>query len=1055
MKYFLTTFFNRSHLCVTVSLLFLFNAGCITVADENASSAGNVGGSSSEQGNSSLSLSNAYWGRLVDIFDVNGILIEADVVIREDVVNDDDYTFTLNPITQKEVLTISHAEGTVDFELAIDSAKSGLPTLQEKGAEDPAPFTKVARNGAIRLEFTELVAPSTVNRQTVQILEGAADSSFRNLEVKYITKEEVGLDGEPMGVIIIDPTVSKYDSENSVSGITENGVGFPSSVNATDPNLKLYIPTTVNVFANQTMVLQNKALTQNFGVQRNSVGNIIEPHEFIGLDPVSVRVVRTGNSADLYNGFLLDILSPDLISEQSVSILSVVEIGPSVRTITFTNNVVNCRGVTPKISDVFEVPDLINGDDAVLQVTQLDDTADSNGYVVTAALIEGSLNASSVAQDAVLTTRYTFEDYDYQLCFVKFSPAPTELPATGVLPSATVTVTFSEAMDISSVRSLDSMVLASANLAANPGDEDSEWLFGTTENVGDYIDRLPGFGSGGGSGRIMFGPIQPSGDAQSFTLAPVAGITDGFGEGGLIHLSLALRDGNSGILDLAGNPVGFTDFVAGHTTQNAVTPRITLNGNADDIKYFALRGNGIDENNDQMAEYSGQLGTIEGDGVLRGRPVIRYSRQADRTNTYVGQRIAFTQGLMTPLVPSGAVTMSLFGYHHLGFGLNNSNEYNVDIEGMSWSPFNGIVYDTTFQRYSVALAHSNRFPDDWIDPGDGYPEYKNSGLKRRTGSTSPLFDKNIYGFGDDPVKYADLDEKIVFDVPTYTISQVNVYKTPGGVDMYPWPEFTDTYTYRDTSFPLPDGQNLLGGNINDGWGVPPRVVTENKVYDRGTIPSIGLPLLMRMRCYVVGGEYGYNGSQVQIMVGSSSIPAFRVFSMGGVQNGIWDYVVPDLDGAGTAPEGGTGVGNLAHGPELYWGQVDFVTRVSRVFTHWFDAGAPVDFFSSFTLEPTPAQANPGTSVEVQFRTSPAISVAGCVNETSPLEDAASIFDAYGEYDNSLGCGNVSLPTEWTSDPSELTLNPSQYFQLRFTFIANIDQNLPAELDAFGFAYTTF
>ena len=96
-----------------------------------------------------------------------------------------------------------------------------------------------------------------------------------------------------------------------------------------------------------------------------------------------------------------------------------------------------------------------------------------------------------------------------------------------------------------------------------------------------------------------------------------------------------------------------------------------------------------------------------------------------------------------------------------------------------------------------------------------------------------------------------------------------------------------------------------------------------------------------------------------------------------------------------------------------------------------------------------------TELEISFRTSPAISVAGCVNETSPLEDAASIFDAYGEYDNSLGCGNVSLPTDWTSDPSELTLNPSQYFQLRFTFIANIDQNLPAELDAFGFAYTTF
>ena len=54
MRYFLATFFNRSCFFQALSLLFLLNAGCITVADENASNTGNVGGGSNQQGNSSL-----------------------------------------------------------------------------------------------------------------------------------------------------------------------------------------------------------------------------------------------------------------------------------------------------------------------------------------------------------------------------------------------------------------------------------------------------------------------------------------------------------------------------------------------------------------------------------------------------------------------------------------------------------------------------------------------------------------------------------------------------------------------------------------------------------------------------------------------------------------------------------------------------------------------------------------------------------------------------------------------------------------------------------------
>jgi hypothetical protein len=1018
--------------------------------------------SGSAFGNSDLKLADAKWGRLVDVFDADGLLYEVDIVIREDVIADGvDYDFFINPISQKEILTILHVQnsGTGEFENALDTAISDLPTLKELGPESQGPFVKVPRNAAIRLEFTEHVAAETVNRQTVRVLVGSSAEGFDNLEVKYIVKDEFDDFGNPVGVIIIDPTISEIDSSNSASGLTVNGIGLPESADTETPNLKIFIPSVVNVFANQTMVLTNKSGTQNFSLHLNESGDtIIEPHQFIGLDPVSVRALRSGNSADAYNGFLKDVVLPQLISEQRVTVSSVVELGATQRILTYSNDALGCQGILPKAGDVFELNVAAQLQNAFVQITTVVDSSDPTAYLVRGTLISGDLAPTSSSLEGVLTTAYSAQDSDYQLCFLSFTPEPAVLPATGVDPAATISVMFSEAMDSKTVRSLDSMVLATSNMdtviPSDPIEPDAEWV-PSEETVADYLDRLPGFGVGGDSGRIMFGPIQSSGDARTYTLAPLAGITDAFADGPLAQISLAIRAGTTGVLDLAGNPVGFSGFVAGHSRQSAVTDKLTVSGVAANIKYFALRGNGVDEDNDQSPEYGGQLGQYNGDGVLRGRAVNRFSRQADKTNTYVGQRISFTSGIMTPLVPAGAVLHTIYGYHHLGFGLSNNQEYNLDVEGMSWSPFQGIVYDTTFDRYSIALAHSERLPDDWIDPASGYPAYNNSGLKRLS---SNLFDHNIYGFGQDPILHAELDETIVFDVPQYSISQANVYLANGGVAMYPWPDFSQTFTYRDTSLPLPNGNDLAGGNNasgttvdSRGWGCPPRVVNEDRTYEKSLIPTIGLPLLMRYRCYVVGAEFGFNGSQVQIMVGSSALPAFRVFSWGGLTGSNWDFVVPDADGAGSSP---TSRGSIkAYGPEIHWGQVDFVTKVSHVYTHWFNAGGALDWFSNLTLEPTPQQSNPGTSVEVEFRTSPAINTAACVNETTPLEDASNAFDAYGEYDEEIGCATVTEGSAWVSDPSSLVSLQYPYFQLRFTFIANTQLNLEAEMDAFGFAYT--
>ena len=1015
-------------------------------------------------GKSTLYLDDMNWGRLVDVLDGTGKLVENDVVIRESIESDGvNYLVSQNILTQSDVLTILHVDGTAGFEQAFRDAQAGLASLQTKGFSDPPPYSKVARNGAIRLEFSEYVDPATVDRQTIQVLVEQSQGIFSNLEVRYVVKQEVGADGSPKGVVIIDPTISKIDSVNL--NVPENSIGLPDSFDQVRANVKIRIPTKVNPFINQTQILRNLEDTQSFDVRRNGGGTAIqEPYELAGFDPVAVRAFRSGNEADPFKGFMTDNVKPSLIVTLDATIASVQVLG-ALRALTYSIDAVGCRALAPKTGDVFQVGD------AIIQVTQVVSSTDPNAYRVQGSLLTGDLQPGSSALQGNLTTRYTSADQPLQLCYVTFNPEAVALPATGVDPFSSLTVRFSEPVDGATIRSLDSMVLASVDLdapAPQPGEDPDparQWnAFGEGETVGEYIDRLPGFDLEGGSGRIQFGPITVGGDSQTFTLTPLAGMTDSHGEGpGLfpsgMFLNLALRDGPDGIIDLAGNTVDFAGFVAGEPSQSEF---LTLGGAPSTWptdKYFALRGNGADENGDQLPEYGGQLGAVQGDGILRGRALQRFTRAADPTNVYVGQRLRFGSGLMTPLTPAGAVLMTAWAPHHLGFGVTNPAEFDLSVEGLSWSPFDGIVYDDVFNRYSVALSHGNRIADDYIDPGSGYPNYPESGLKRLS---SQNFDSNIFAFSDDPVKYAEFDEKVVFD-QSYQISGINKYTNAGGYFMYPWPDFTTDYLWRDTSMPVADGSSVIGGApLGQALGSPPRVVTTTPVYTTGKVPSVGLPLLMRYRSYPRGNEFGFNGFQVQIMVGSSALPAFRVFSSGGRDGqGNWHLVRPDLPPSGTSPTGGynttTGLTTKGYGPELYWGEVDFVVAVSRVYTHWFDMGGDINFIGGGgggpILEPTPQQANPGTQVVVEYRGADVVSVANCTaGEATPLNSAAANFDSFGNYNEGTGCGTISLSIDWTEDIYALTDQPNGYFQMRFTFISNGSQDLEAELDAFGFSW---
>lgn len=1010
---------------------------------------GGGGASGAGSGFGGLSMENAFWGRLVDVFDEAGVLVEEDVLVREGLSTDDiDYVVSLNPVTQREVLTIlapyQDAQGRITprFERLLESARTGLASLGTKGWVANGTYTRVGRNGGIRLEFSEYLDPSTVNRLTIQVVVNG-----RIADVRYIVKEGVNTAGEPIGVVLIDPTITPQDSANFLIG--ENGVGYEASESGIEPNAAIRIPTTIEPLYGQTQVITNREGNRTLALTNS------DPFELSdGLSPVMLRVFRTGNADDPANGFLKDQQRPSLQADLTSDVLLATDLG-DLAEITYRVRAINCRPITPKVGDVLTVGD------AIVLVSEVVNAADRNAVVVRGPVLTGTMrygDFSARPLDAALTTFYTQADIDYQMCWVRFDPEPAVLPATGIDPYATVSVRFSEPIDPNTVRSLSSFVLHSydddADLEA--GDFNAGFQLGV-ESVGNFIDRLLGYTVEdnpdtptveNGSGRIMLGPISVTADSRTFTLAPSAGLTDSFGEGGDLNIAVALRDRADGILDLAGNPLGFGDFVAGSDLQ---TERISVVNPPSD-RYFALRLNSIDENGDGFPEYLGQY--VPGAGVMRGRDLIRFSRQADpASNPFIGQRAAFLQaGVATPLNPAGAVLMTCFGYHLLGFGVKSPGEYNLDVEGLSWAPFGGTVLDDVYDRYSVALGHSNRYPDDYINPTTGYPDWDKSGL-RKNGE----FDLNILGFNQ-----GEADEKIMFD-RAYFLNGADTYIADSGVIYAPWPEFDDTYTWRDNSFPA----DLTGGP-NATFGIPPAVVEQDVIYEAAEWPSVVAPLLVRFRCYPRGDFVGFNGFQVQIMVPSSNVPSYRVFSFGG--NG-GDLVVPDIPQSGTEPTGGFATGGgtqRGFGPELYWSNIDFVVRVSRVFTHIFALGGTFDGVGTQVLEPV-VQPD-GTELTVEWRGYEQVDTSACaVDAATPLRDASSQFDDYGNYIGSAisrdrlrdppvqgddYCATVSDPSPWTTDVDSLAAETKwKYFQLRITFVSNTEKNLSPSLDAYGFSWT--
>ena len=201
---------TRLHRLLTVGLLALVSllpVACIPGGS-------NLGGSSSGAGGDSeggaFYLETVEWGRLVDVVDRDGQLVQTDVVIRAELSLAGDYSLSNNPVTEAEVLTIlNYAQVDAGFDSLFTSATSGLDGILTKGPSDNQPYTMIPRNAAMKLTFSAPLAQSSeeVTQEMVQFYMGTDYSSpFLG---RFSVQESV--DGS-MGILIFDPTISARQS---------------------------------------------------------------------------------------------------------------------------------------------------------------------------------------------------------------------------------------------------------------------------------------------------------------------------------------------------------------------------------------------------------------------------------------------------------------------------------------------------------------------------------------------------------------------------------------------------------------------------------------------------------------------------------------------------------------------------------------------------------------------------------------------------------------------------------------------------------------------------
>ncbi len=984
-----------------------------------------------------------HWGRLADIRDSNGILRFADFVINENVHTDNDYTVEINPVSEKTTVTVQavySSDPDSDFVIKVRALEGDLTQIADKSL-DPSelpPYPLVPRNAALILQFNDLVDTATISADTIKVLRGyPPEVPFDARLIPDVNHGDLAeFDNQP-GLefystrVIIDTTVSTLEAAQTSPPLPVNSVGLPASLTQSQPNVALRLPTIRNPDFGQFSILANPS---GHGLSSSGNGTI----DFQSPTRDVLRAMRSGGSfaitGDANNGFLVDDVAPNILGIQAVTITNVAD-GPTPETF-----ICDLDFVLGTCAAKLLAGDVIQEGNVYAEVIcppfqtcppDSEVTGDQVGTIVQAVYFRiiasdpSGISEFTPGAGQVSMRFHAGVPNGKYACFVRF-PGIGLPPDQNVPPTSSVIVRFTEPMDPLSLTPFDSMTVVNTDPAA------------TTLTAYNYV----------------VGAVAGATDLREFTFTPVLPFHHTVSTAESFYLSLL--SGDLGPTDLAGNQLG------------AVLPpvrfRIDPTAATQNTGGFALRFTSTDEisnlgDGDTSTtgagknEFRGQFLLDPIAQVLKPRPVTHFSAAADRTEPVPSIMPPFGPGVQTPLSRFGSKLQALWRYCDMGFSLFDEPNFNVDIEGLNWSPIGGNVNSDHYTRFEMSLAHCKFLPDESLD-ANLLPAFPNSGLVSTyaTNQADPINDplRKVYP---------------VIGGPTgYTVIPSDVFTGGSGTKFFPWPMNRNTppnlkayYTFRDTALPsLGAPSGCPGAELPivvqvTGQGTPSTPFPANL----NRVPTIGLPLLMEFRCYPDNGASGLNAFDISLATASSPQPNFRAFATG---NGAHP-VDPDT---ATSATGGfnpnsTPPGAVTPGVDnsFYIGQLDLVTRISRVHSIWFSVGqvtTPVQYGAP-VIEPRPQDQPEGTQVVLHFR--------GAVTVTSDiLRSDAGLIDAYGDLFHwavpPATNPPASIPTFLNSDSSWKTsltaLNTAPFFQVRITFISNPQTNLSPELSALGFTY---
>ncbi len=985
-------------------------------------------------GASFLRIEEMVWGRLVNVHDVDGngetnpVAVFRDFVISENVQSDPNrWLLETNQATQTTRLVILRTKGEgTEFVDLLEQASQGLSPILPKG-DTPGtlpPFSFIARNAALMIRFNDLLLDDA----------DAVDKLGENVLVRTdypptvpFTANRILFDPNHGGLagdggsqafhstrVIIDMTVSAAEAADDLK-LTVNSLGLPASlVTTSQANVAVRIPSQVAPSATQFQVLTNLA---GHGVATADHG----PVDFDSPTLDVVRAMRSGNAQDASNGFLLDLDQPVLLGGWPVTVDSAIADPGGDAGFDFLVDLTfatPCRAAAQP-DDVLQLPGLF------LEVEEESGTPDVSGRIAGVAvrsLSDAPVTAVELLGGAVYQRPYEPGVLPAALdgCWLDFTPQPGVHPAEDVSPNSQITLHFSEPMDPSSVLPFDTFLVKRKDAVPTPPD-------------------------------IVVGEIEASADAREFDFTPLLPFSHTVGAVESYHVDL--DGGAGGIRDLAGNaPValpGTVRFELDPLAGTQISGGIVLRFESADELVHPPAAAGRDD-------LRGQFLYDPDRGLIRPRPVVRSSFLADRSQVIPGLMTAFPAGVQTPLSPLGSKMMTVWRYCDLGLTATDDASYNVDVDGINWSPVGAAVSADFFPEFEMRLAHSRFHPDEALAPS-GALATPASGLSKTS------FDANVH---PDPSAQVIVHEK----PKGYLVNPVDLFAAPSGTLLMPYPlnrgpnpDDHVYYTWRDTT--------IREKGAPFSAGIDPGIMAQaglsasaGSLAAPGAVPTVGLPLLMEFRCYETPDGVGLNSFDISLAFTGSRQPNFRIFGTGGV-NTLQAKVTKDPDLL-DVPDGGfnpmfSGAPTPPDDNSFYIGQLDVITRVSRVHTVWIDCQQSEPDFLAPVVEPDPSELPQGTEVRIAWRGATSI---GGLSGADYAYDADHI-DPYGDVrpdDTSTppvpiffgGTADIVFvqpgDASWADDLD--AVDGARYLQARITFIGNAETLLSAELSSLGIAF---